>query len=161
MNNPIIVNSTGTRAKDTQLLYRGKRVSAIGTMGLNGMLDVYTTTGSVDEEVLDFLEKSVLPHLLPFNGVNPHSILMDNASFHHTDRVVSLIQSTGALVHFIPPYSPDLNPIEECFSKVKAFLKVHDNEMQADNVETCVMQAFCTVTSNDCAGWFQHAGYMS
>jgi len=40
-----------------------------------------------------------------------------------TDRVISHIQSTGALVHFIPPYSPDLNPIEECFSKVKAFLK--------------------------------------
>ena len=108
MNNLIIVNSTGTRAKDTQLLCRGKRVSAIGTMGLNGMLDVYTTTGSVDEEVfLDFLEKSVLPHLLPFNGVNPHSVLlMDNAAFHHTDRVVSLIQSTGALVHFIPPVFP-------------------------------------------------------
>jgi len=108
------------------------------------MLDVYTTTGSVDEEVfLDFLEKSVLPHLLPFNGVNPHSVLlMDNASIHHTDRVISLIQSTGALLHFIPPYSPDLNPIEECFSKVKAFLKEHDNEMQADNVEDCLMQAF-------------------
>ena len=129
------------------------------------MLDVYTTTGSVDEEVfLDFLEKSVLPHLLPFNGVNPHSVLlMDNASIHHTDRVISLIQSTGALVHFIPPYSPDLNPIEECFSKVKAFLKEHDNEihMQADNIEDCVMQAFCTVSSDDCAGWFHHAGYMS
>ena len=79
-------------------------------MGLSGMLDVYTTTGSVDEVFLDFLEKSVLPLLLPFNGVNPHSVvLMDNASFHHTDRVVSLIQSTGALVHFIPP---DPNPIE-------------------------------------------------
>jgi len=132
-------------------------------MGLSGMLDVYTTTGSVDEEVfLDFLEKSVLPHLLPFNGVNPHSVLlMDNALIHHTDRVISLIQSTGALVHFIPPYSPDLNPIEECFSKVKAFLKEHDNEMQADNIEDCVMQAFCTISSDDCAGWFHHAGYMS
>jgi len=108
------------------------------------MLDVYTTTGSVDEEVfLDFLEKSVLPHLLPFNGVDPHSILlMDNASIHHTDGVISLFQSIGALVHFIPPYSQDLNPIEECFSKVKAFPKAHDNEMQADNVEDCDMQAF-------------------
>ena len=60
---------------------------------------------------------------------------MDNASIHRTDRVISLIQSTRALVHFIPPYSPDLNPIEECFSNVKAFLKEHDNEIQADNVE--------------------------
>ena len=84
---------------------------------------------------------------------------MDNASIHHTDRVISLFQSTGALVHFIPSYSPDLNSIEECLSKVKAFLKAHDNEMQADNAEDCVMQAFCTVSSDDCAGWFYHAGY--
>lgn len=158
-----VLTSIGMRAKDTQLLCRGKRVSAIGIMGLCGLLDVYTTSGSVNEEVfLDFLERSLLPQLLPFDGVNPHSVvLMDNAAIHHTDRVVTIIRSTGALLHFIPPYSPDLNPIEECFSKVKAYLKEHSNEMQPSNVEDCVMQAFCTVTSDNCAGWFNHAGYIN
>ena len=52
--------------------------------------------------------KSVLPHLLPFNGVNPHGVLlMDNASIHRIDRVISLIQSTGALMH-LSPHTPQI-----------------------------------------------------
>ena len=151
------------RARDTQLLHRGKRISAIGLMGLNGILDVYTTTGSVDESVfLDFLERCVLPQMQPFDGRNSHSVLlMDNASIHHTEKVVELVQSIGVMVHFIPPYSPDLNPIEECFSKVKGFLKEHQHDIQSEsNVEDFVMQGFCTVTASDCEGWFLHAGYI-
>lgn len=57
---------------------------------------------------------------LPFNGFNPLSVvLLDNASIHHTTRPVELIQSVGALVHYLPPYSPDLNPIEEMFQKLR------------------------------------------
>ena len=151
------------RAVETQLLCRGKRISSIGVMGLTGILDVYSTTGTVDENVFcDFLERCVLPQLLPFDGVNSNSvILMDNASIHHTDRVVSLISSVGALVHFIPPYSPDLNPIEECFSKVKGYLKEHEHEIADYNdVNEFVMRAFCTVTSDDCEQYFHHAGYI-
>ena len=62
----------GIRARDTQLLCRGKRISAIGLMGMHGLLDVYTTTGTVDENVfVDFLERCVLPQMQPFNGSNP------------------------------------------------------------------------------------------
>ena len=46
-------------------------------------------------------------------------VIIDNASIHHVDSVVQLIQNTGALIQFLPPYSPDLNPIEEAFSKLK------------------------------------------
>ena len=122
---------------------------------------MYTTTGSVNEEVFcDFLERCVVPLLLPFNGTNPNSVLlMDNASIHHTESVASLVRGVGAMLHFIPPYSPDLNPIEECFSKVKAYLKEHENEVHG-NVEDAVLQAFCTVTANDCEGWYRHAGYV-
>ena len=51
---------------------------------------------------------------------------MDNASIHHVDKVVTTIQRTGALLRFLPPYSPDYNPIEELFAKVKAFLKASE-----------------------------------
>ena len=51
---------------------------------------------------------------------------MDNASIHHVEEVVDMIRASGALIRFLPPYSPDLNPIEEAFSKVKSFLR--DNE---------------------------------
>ena len=69
---------------------------------------------------------------MPFNGINPRSVvLLDNASIHHTHRPIELIESVGALVHFIPPYSPDLDPVEELFSKVKACLKENDEAIQA------------------------------
>ena len=56
-----------------------------------------------------------------FNGVNPHSIvILDNASIHHVQGIVEMINEVGALVLFLPPYSPDFNPIEEVFSKLKA-----------------------------------------
>ena len=57
----------GQQARDTQLLYRGKRVSAIGAMGINGVINVYTCPGSVNEKFFcNFLERCMLPHLLPF-----------------------------------------------------------------------------------------------
>lgn len=59
---------------------------------------------------------------------------MDNASIHHVDRVVTTIQQTGALVRFLPPYTPDFNPIEELFSKIKAYLKA--NELAYDVISS-------------------------
>ena len=53
-------------------------------------------------------------------------MILDNASIHHVEGIVDLIESTGALVEFLPPYSPDLNPIEEAFSKLKSTLKANE-----------------------------------
>ena len=62
-----------------------------------------------------------------FNGINPLSVvIMDNASIHHVQSNVRLIESTGAKVLFLPPYSPDLNPLEPVFGKVKTILKEND-----------------------------------
>ncbi len=82
---------------------RGKRVSAIAAISSIGILDVQFLKGSVDGEIFaNFVELSVLPHLLPFDGVNPNSIVvMDNASIHYNERVRSLISSVGALLVFL------------------------------------------------------------
>ena len=50
-------------------------------------------------------------------------MVMDNCSAHHVSGIKNLVNQTGALLHFLPPYSPDLNPIEECFAKVKVCIK--------------------------------------
>ena len=107
-------------------------MSAVAAVELDGLVSVQCSRDSINEDVFcDFLERHLLPYLLPFNGVNPRSVvLLDNASIHHTARPVELIQSVGALVHYLPAYSPDLNPIEEMFSKVKACLRENDEAIQ-------------------------------
>lgn len=142
-----------------KLLVRGKRVSAIAFMSVHGILDCKTFTGSVDGELFyNFAQTSLLPHLMPFNGTNPHSIVvMDNCSIHHVDETVKMIQEVGALVLFLPPYSPDYNPIEEA-SKVKLQLRSMDKEADVcDDPETLVLSAFSFITAQDCQHWIEHA----
>ena len=94
-----------------------------------------------------------MPTLTPFDGINPSSIvILDNCSVHHVPGVASMITEIGALVQFLPPYSPDMNPIEECFSKVKSLLKSMETTFQ-DDLETHILAAFSCITSEDCKGW--------
>ncbi len=81
---------------------------------------------------------------------------MDNATIHHVEEAVKAIEDVGAIVHFLPPYSPDLNPIEEAFSKVKSTMRSLENLMtQVDDIETIVLSAFSTVTEGDCKDWIR------
>ena len=99
---------------------------------ISGVVCVSTTTETINGDFYcDFLQRFLLPQLLPFNGSNSRSvIILDNTSIHHVPRAVRLIQSVGAIVHFLPAYSPDLNPIEELFFKVKYFMKLQSREFQ-------------------------------
>ena len=64
--------------------------------------------------------------LSPYAGINTHSVvIMDNCSVHHLERITQMIHNTGALLKFLPSYSPDMNPIELVFSKAKAFIKAN------------------------------------
>ena len=148
----------GKPPRSCQLLARGERVSAITIMSSIGILDVrierQTVTG---DTFLRFVQRNLLPLLMPFDGNNSHSIvIMDNASVHHVDGVVSMITEVGALVHFLPPYSPDFAPIEECFSKVKATMRGMEVEMQAiGDIETIALSAFACITAEDCQAWIE------
>ena len=115
----------GKPAQKHTLLVRGEHVSAIANISVSGLLDVDVVKGTVDgDRFYDYVQKHLLPHLMPFNGMNPHSVVvLDNCSIHHVEGITSMIEEVGALVHFLPPYSPDFNPIEETFSKVKAEMK--------------------------------------
>ena len=106
-----------------KLLARGKHVSLIAFMSTMGVLDCKIMDGGVDGDAFySFVEKHLLPHLMPFNGQNPHSVLvMDNCAIHHVSRTVKMLCETGALIHFLPPYSPDYNPIESRFQRLRLF----------------------------------------
>ena len=111
----------GITPEDHRLLVRGVRYSAVPVMSLDGIHDLCIFEGNVNGVRFEkFVRSCLLPVLQPFNWVNKHSVvILDNASIHHVDQVVDLIENTGARLLFLPPYSPDLNPLEEVFSKVK------------------------------------------
>ena len=68
------------------------------------------------------------------------------------------IQDVGALVHFLPPYSPDLQPIEETFSKVKTEIKILEENDGIVDVELLLLTSFTSITPADCQGWIFHSG---
>ena len=103
------------------------------------------------------LKKHLLPCLLPYDGKNPHSVvIMDNCSIRHLSSIVKMIEEVGAIVHFLPPYSPDFMPIELAFSKVKTLMKV--DEQTSMDVETTLLAAFATITPQDCQNWLSESG---
>ena len=101
--------------KKHTLLVRGERVSAIALMSINGIIDVTVHKGTTNGDTFyNFVTNIFLPNLQPFNGTNSRSIVvMDNCAIHHVAEIVPMIEEVGAIVHFMPPYSPDLNPIED------------------------------------------------
>ena len=150
----------GKPLRSQKLLVRGERVSAIACMSMAGILDVKTCKGTTDgDDFYSFIQTHLLPHVQPFNFSNPHSIVvLDNCSVHHVPEVVQSIEDVGCLVLFLPPYSPDLNPVEEAFSKVKTILKSYDTHMEhIHDVETLLLMSFCQITAEDCVAWINHS----
>ena len=99
----------GMPLTDKRLLVCGDRYSAIPIMSIEG---IYITEGTVDGQTFsEFVRSYLLPVLLPFNNVNPRSfVIMDNASIHHVQEVSDLIETqAGAKLHYLTPYSPDMN----------------------------------------------------
>ena len=144
---------------------RGVKVSAVAAVALDGLVSVQCSWDSINEDVFcDFLERHLLPYLLPFNRVNPQIVvLLDNASIHHTARPVELIQSVGALVHYLPAYSPDLNPIEEIVFKSEGMLTREWCSYPKGGWKRC--HSFCRGSIFNCQedifGLYEHAGYIN
>ena len=109
--------------------------------------------GSINGETfLDFIRRCLISVLVPFDGVSPNSIVvMDNASIHHVDSVVETILSVGALIRFLPPYSPGMNPIEEVFGEVKHYLQANITCFQeTSSPRAMISTAFNSVTIENC-----------
>ena len=152
----------GQPPQDYSLILRGKCYSAIGIISTKGVQDVYITDGTVNgDRFFVFVRRDMLPLLMPFDGQSPNSIIiMDNASIHHVDQVTELITSVGALVRFLPPYSPDMNPIEEVFAEVKHYLQANGLLFETSMSPTSIMlMAFNSVNVHNCQAYIQHAGY--
>jgi len=145
-----------------RFLSRGKRISAIAAICTEGLIDVELTTGSVNgDKFFDFVRGSLIPNMHPFNGTAAKSIaILDNCSIHHVDEVKKVFEDAGILLLFLPPYSPDLNPIEQMFSSVKYYLRDHDELLQCTDDPTVILHAaFAAVSTQQCRSWIRNSGY--
>lgn len=154
----------GMPPRDHRILLRGKRFSVVPVMSTEGIHDIHIIEGTMNgERFEEFLKTTVLPILQPFNWINQHSVvIMDNASIHHTEGVIDLIENqAGARLIFLPPYSPDLNPAEEVFSQVKSIMKQNDQLFQITSTPRVLLSmAFSMVTTQDCLQFISHSGYL-
>ena len=146
----------GERSTCKRLLIRGRRISAIAALSYQGIMDVSITSQSVDgDKFCDFVRGCLIPNMMPFDGTNPTSVVvMDNCSVHHVQEVNQLLEDAGIVSIYLPPYSPDLNPIEEAFSRVKGYLKDHEDIMGGfPQLTPLVQSAFDSITQEQCQGW--------
>lgn len=133
---------------------RGKNTTLLACMTLEGMGPCLAVVGSTTREVFEaYVEQMLLPALKPGQVV-----VMDNLSAHKGNKVRKLIEAQGCELLFLPPYSPDLNPIEEAFSKIKGLLRRSEARTREALVEA-MGRAICAVTARDALGFFEHCGY--
>ena len=151
----------GQPAVCTQLFTRGKRISAVVAMSSEGVeaYELTTCTGSNNgDKFVDFVRGSLIPVTQPFP--DRHSIvIMDNCSIHHVQAVKDLFDSFDVLLVYLPPYSPDYNPIEELFSYLKYYLKEHEDLIhhrgRSNQCDKFAMQWL------DKSQWIQHLDYIT
>lgn len=142
-----------------QFLSRGRRTNAISAICSSGLVSMELTPSTINQGVFfDYVRGSLIPNMMPFDGISPRSIAkMDNLSVHHVSEVLHVFHQARILVLFLPPYSPDLNPIEEAFSYVKSYLRKHSELLQAiPNPQDVIRTAFHSITAEHCQSWIHH-----
>jgi transposase len=126
----------------------------ISSVRLNGETACMTIEGATNTEVFQaYVREILVPTLKPGDIV-----VLDNLGAHKNDLTLTLIEKAGAEVRFLPAYSPDLNPIELMWSKVKALLRKAQARNHPDLL-AAIASALRAVTPQDALGWFAHCGY--
>ena len=131
-----------------------KRTTFIAGLRLSGITAAGVLDGSLDGEIfLDYVSRILVPTLSPGDVV-----IMDNLSSHKGDAIRQAIEAAGAKLAFLPPYSPDFNPIENAFSKLKALLR-KAAERTVSGLWNTIASILDVFTPQECANYFKAAGY--
>jgi transposase len=131
-----------------------KVLTILGAMSLRGIVAAMTIQSATDGDVfLAYVEQVLCPCLKAGDVV-----IMDNLSPHKLKRVGQLIAAAGAELLYLPPYSPDLNPIEKAWAKLKQLLRAA-KARASDLLEQAVAQALAAITPENSVAWFRHCGY--
>ena len=169
VNQFVFLDEFGATTTMTRLYARGPRgrrvvcktphghwkiLSTIAALSVDGMLGFGTFDGATDTETfLAFLSDGLAPHLKPGQVV-----VLDNLPAHKSPKVDALIESAGARVLRLPPYSPDFNPIEMAISKIKSILRKLARR-SVDALIEAIDQAMNQITAQDALSFIRHCGY--
>jgi transposase len=144
----------GARIKMAVPCNRGAQISLIGAISTQGVEAALYGEWATDGDIFHaFIEDYLAPKLRA-----GHIVIMDNVRFHYRKDVTALIESKGARVLFLPPYSPDFSPIENMWSKIKGILRKFFPRSLAEFQEA-LKNAFEAITDHNLLSWFKHCGY--
>lgn len=146
----------GERAYASAPRNRGPNTTLLSSTTLRGMGPSMVVVGATTKVVFE----SHIQRLLAPSLKNGQIVVLDNLSAHKRERVRELVEARGCELFYLPPYSPDFNPIEEAFSKVKGILRKAEARTCEALIEALGV-AISGVTPTDARGYFQHGGYRS
>lgn len=144
----------GPRAVGSVPQNYGENLTLLGALSLSGLCAPMTIEGATDGAVFVAYVEQVLGPALSAGDV----VVMDNLSAHKVKGVREAIAACGASVLYLPPYSPDLNPIEKCWSKLKSLLRTVGARTR-EALEAAIGEVIKQVTEADAEGWFGSCGY--
>ena len=165
----VFLDESGAKTNLTRLrgrARRGERIHAsrphghwqtttrLSSIRLDGTTACMTIEGATDTEVFRAYVRDVLCPTLRAGDI----VVMDNLSPHKNDSILVLIEQVGAEVRFLPAYSPDLNPIEKMWSKVKQFLRSAEARTR-EELLAAIAAALASITLQDAVNWFASCGY--
>ena len=145
----------GERAHGSAPRNRGKNRTLLTALTLAGPGPGLVLEGALDGAAFD----AYVSHLLAPTLRPGQIVVVDNLPAHHRERAQAAIEARGAELWFLPSYSPDLNPIEEAFAKLKALLR-RAAARTHETLVAAIWAALAAITPQDAAGWFAHGGYL-
>ena len=135
-----------------------KRLTILGALAFDGLVAAMTVASATTTRVfLAFVEQVLLPALRTRPGC---LVVMDNLAPHKAAPVRAAFEAAGITYRYLPPYSPDLNPIEPAWAKLKSGLR-RAQARSLDQLDAHMPHALRQITSGNAQGWFRHAGYRS
>ena len=144
----------GERLVDATPHGHWETTTMIGALGAEGSTALMVIEGATDAAIFRAYVKHVLvPTLRP-----GEIVVMDNLSSHKSPEIRQMIEAAGAELWYLPPYSPDLNPIEKMWSKIKALLRAH-KARGTEELYQAIRQALQKIKPQDAHGWFESCGY--
>ena len=144
----------GQRAVGSTPINYGQNLTLIGALSRQGLDALLTIEGATDGEVFRAYTERILRPRLRAGDI----VVMDNLGAHKVSGIREAIEARGARLIYLPPYSPDLSPIERCWSKIKTALRGIGARTRR-KLERAIKRALEMITESDALAWFAHCGY--